>query len=166
MEKILGIAIRVFVVYVYYLILVRVLGKREIGAFSAIDFVVALMLGDMANNMIFQDVTLLEGGAAVAGLGVTHFFNSFLSCRSRHWDRWVGGTSTPLIENGRILERNLRAERLNRSELLSHLRENGITEEDIDEIELTNLEPDGRITVILRPEFRPVQRKDLPGPAR
>lgn len=161
MEKILGIAVRVLVVYVYYLVLVRVLGKREIGAFSPIDFVVALMLGDMANNMIFQEVTLLEGGAAVAALGAVHYLNSLFSCHSRRWDRWVTGTPTPLIQDGRILEKNLRAERLNRDELLSHLRENGVKEEEIGEIELTNLEPDGRITVLYKPEAQPARHQDL-----
>jgi uncharacterized membrane protein YcaP (DUF421 family) len=56
-------------VYFYLLILVRILGKREIGATSVFDLLVALMLGDVVDEVIYGDVTIAEGAVAMAVIG-------------------------------------------------------------------------------------------------
>jgi uncharacterized membrane protein YcaP (DUF421 family) len=157
----LDIALRVVVVYAYFALLVRILGKREIGTFSPIDFVVALVLGDLAGDVIFHQATLTEGAIAAGTLALAHFANSKLSYRFPWWDRIVGGTPTILVEDGAILERSLAAQRMNRDELFSHLREVGIDDTELSEIAVARLEPDGRITVLRKPEERNVQKKDL-----
>src|SRR5262245_35680209 len=111
-------ALRVVVVYAYFALLVRILGKREIGNFSPIDFVVALVLGDLAGDVIFHDATFAQGAVAAGVLALAHFANSALSYRFPRWDRIVGGTPTVLIEDGVIRERGLAAQRMSREELL------------------------------------------------
>ncbi|HXU31301.1 MAG TPA: YetF domain-containing protein [Thermoanaerobaculia bacterium] len=159
----LHIVIRVVFVYAYFAFLVRVLGKREIGTFSPIDFVVALVLGDLAGDVIFNDATLVEGAVAAGTLALAHFANATLSYHIPFWDRIVGGKPTLLVKDGIIQEASLRAQRMNRDELYSHLREVGIDEPDLQEISAARLETDGRITVILKPEERSARRKDLKG---
>jgi uncharacterized membrane protein YcaP (DUF421 family) len=160
-KMLLQIAIRIVFVYVYFAFLVRVLGKREIGTFSPIDFVVALVLGDLAGNVVFNEVTLMEGAVAGGTLALAHFANATLSYHFPLWDRIVGGTATLLVKDGAIQEAGLRAQRMNRDELYSHLREVGIDDTDLPEIAAARLETDGRITVIRKPEERSVRRKDL-----
>jgi uncharacterized membrane protein YcaP (DUF421 family) len=157
----LHIALRIVLVYAYFAFLVRILGKREIGTFSPIDFVVALVLGDLAGDVIFDEATWLQGAVAAGTLALAHFANSTLSYHFPWWDRIASGRPTPLIENGAILEPSLAAQRMSRDELFTHLREVGIDATDLDEIAVARLEPDGRITVIRKPEERTLRRKDL-----
>lgn len=157
----LEIAFRVVFVYVYFAFLVRIVGKREIGTFAPIDFVVALVLGDLAGNLIFAESSLIEGGVAAGTLALAHFANATLSYRFPKWDRFVAGGPTLLVRDGAVLEASLRAQRMTRDELLSHLRGAGLDEPDLPQIAVTRLETDGRITILLKPEERSVKRKDL-----
>ena len=73
-NELLLTALRASFVYFYLLIIVRILGKREIGASSAFDLLVALMLGDVVDEVIYGDVTILQGVIAIvvnaSGCGV------------------------------------------------------------------------------------------------
>jgi len=157
----LKIAVRVVFVYIYFAFLVRVLGKREIGSFSPIDFVVALVLGDLAGDVIFEEATLAQGAVAAGTLALAHFANASLSYHFPRWDRIVRGKPTLLVKDGVIQETSLKAQRINRQELYSHLREKEIEDTDLEEIAVARLETDGRITVIRKPEAQSVRRKDL-----
>ncbi len=83
MNELLSIALRALVVYAYLLVLVRLLGKREIGAFSAFDFVVALILGELADEVIFGNITLAKGAVASGTAAGLHYLNSLITYRSR-----------------------------------------------------------------------------------
>ena len=101
-NELLLTALRASFVYVYLLIIVRVLGKREIGASTAFDLLVALMLGDVVDEVIYGDVTILQGAVSMAIIGVWHLVNSWASFKSKIIDQLTGAPPTVLVKNGRI----------------------------------------------------------------
>lgn len=158
-NELLLTALRASFVYVYLLIIVRVLGKREIGASTAFDLLVALMLGDVVDEVIYGDVTILQGAVAMAIIGVWHLVNSWASFKSKIIDQLTGAPPTVLVKNGRIQHKELAKERLNENELWSGLRLMEV--EDVKEVKQATLEPNGQISVVLEDWAKPVQKQDL-----
>ena len=153
-------ALRASFVYIYLLILVRMLGKREIGASSAFDLLVALMLGDVVDEVIYGDVTIAQGAVAMAIIAVWHLVNSFASFKSKLIDNLTGAPPTVLVKNGRIQHKALAKERLNEEELWQGLRMMDV--DDIKEVKQATLESSGQISVLLEDWAKPVQKQDLP----
>jgi uncharacterized membrane protein YcaP (DUF421 family) len=154
-------ALRASFVYFYLLIIVRLLGKREIGASSAFDLLVALMLGDVVDEVIYGDVTIAEGTVAMAIIGVWHLVNAWASFKSKFIDNLTGAPPTVLVKEGRIQHKALAQERLNEDELFSELRMADVGEDEIEEVKQATLEPNGKISVLLEDWAKPVQKQDL-----
>lgn len=154
-------ALRASFVYIYLLIIVRILGKREIGASSAFDLLVALMLGDVVDEVIYGDVSIAQGAVAMAIIAIWHIVNSFASYKSKLIENLTGAPPTVLVKNGRIQHKALAKERLNENELWSGLRMMDV--DDIKEVKQATLEPNGQISVLLEDWAKPAQKQDLPG---
>jgi uncharacterized membrane protein YcaP (DUF421 family) len=152
-------ALRASFVYLFLLFIVRLLGKREIGNTSAFDLIVALILGEVVDEIIYGDVTILQGVVAIAVTAVWHLVNSWASFKSKIIDQITGAPPTVLIKNGQIQRKNLAKERLNEEELLSELRMMGI--DDLKEVKQATLEPSGKVSVLQEEWAKPVQRQDL-----
>jgi uncharacterized membrane protein YcaP (DUF421 family) len=158
-NELLYTALRASFVYVFLLIVVRLLGKREIGNTTAFDLIVALILGEVVDEIIYGDVTILQGVIAIAVTAIWHTVNSWASFRSEFIDKLTGAPPTVIVKNGQIQRKNLAKERLNEEELLSELRLVGV--EDVKEVKQATLEPNGKISVIQEEWAKPVQRQDL-----
>jgi uncharacterized membrane protein YcaP (DUF421 family) len=159
-QQLLLTALRASLIYFFLLLVVRLLGKREVGNISAFDLIVALMLGEVVDEAIYGDVTILQGGMAIAVIAFWHVANSYASFKSDFIDRLTGGTPTVLIEKGKIKQEALAKERLNEEELFSELRLLGI--DDIKEVKQGTLETNGKISVIKQNWAEPLQKQDLP----
>lgn len=160
-NELLLTALRATFVYFYLLILVRLLGKREIGASSAFDLLVALMLGDVVDEVIYGEVTLAQGAVAMAIIAVWHLVNAFASYKSEFIDKLTGAPPTVLVKNGRIQRKELARERINETELFSGLRLMDV--DDIKEVKQATLEPNGQISVLKEEWAKPLQKQDLSG---
>jgi uncharacterized membrane protein YcaP (DUF421 family) len=153
-------ALRASFVYFFLLLVVRVLGKREIGNTSAFDLIVALILGEVVDEIIYGDVTILQGVIAILVVAIWHLVNSWASFKSDFIDKLTGAPPTVMVKNGQIQRKNLARERLNEEELFSELRLMGV--EDAKEVKQATLEPNGKISVLLEEWAKPVQYQDLP----
>ena len=160
-NELLLMALRATFIYFYMLLLVRILGKREIGASSAFDLLVALMLGDVVDEVIYGEVTVAQGAVAMTIIAVWHLVNAFASYKSDFIDRLTGAPPTVLVKNGRIQRKELGRERLNETELLSGLRLMSV--DDIKEVKQATLEPNGQISVLKEDWAKTLQKQDLPG---
>lgn len=158
-NELLYTALRASFVYLFLLLIVRVLGKREIGSTSAFDLVVALILGEVVDEIIYGDVTILQGVVAIVVVAVWHLLNSWASFKSEFIDRLTGAPPTVLVRNGEIQRKHLAQERLNEDELFSELRMMGV--DDPKEVKQATLEPNGKISVILEDWAKPVQYQDV-----
>ena len=158
-NELLFTALRASFVYFFLLLVIRLLGKREIGNTSAFDLIVALILGEVVDEIIYGDVTILQGVIAIVVVAIWHLVNSWASYKSEIIDKLTGAPPTVMVKNGQIQHKNLAKERLNEDELLSELRMMGVDE--VKEVKQATLEPNGKISVLQEEWARPVQRQDL-----
>lgn len=160
-QDLLMTALRASIVYLFLLVVVRLLGKRSVGNYTAFDLLVALMLGEVVDEAIFGDVSLLKGLLAIAVVAAWHLANAFASYRSTQIDRLTAGTPRVLIEDGKVVDDALAAERMNPEELYSQLRMLQIDRDEIKDIERATLETNGHVSVIKKPAARPLEKGEL-----
>ncbi len=146
--------VRPLVVYFFLLIAFRIAGKRELGQMTPFDLIVLLTISNVLQNAMIGPDNSLTGG--LIG-GLTLFAaNGLIGRLTLHFPglvRVLEGEPTPLIENGRILTRNLRREVMTRSELERAIRKHGLDPEaDLPTIKRALLEQDGTVTIILKSE--------------
>jgi uncharacterized membrane protein YcaP (DUF421 family) len=146
--SLLEIVLRGSAMYLFVLAAMRLL-RRESGALSTADLLVVVMVADAAQNAMASDYhSLTEGAVLVATIFAWNYGLDWLGFRFPRVHRLLNPPPLPLIENGRLLWRNLRAELLTKADLAAHLREQGI--EDFAEVRRCYLEGDGHLSVIKR----------------
>jgi len=141
-------AARAGAVFVIMLIVIRALGKRTVGNFAAFDLIVALMLGEVVDEIIYGDVGFLRGTVAILVIGGAQAGNAWLSWWHRGWDRLLEGTPTIVVRQGRLQDEGMRAERMHGADVIARLRGQGIR--DVREVDLAIVEDDGSVSVIRR----------------
>ena len=154
-------AARGLLVYVAMLVVIRLLGKRTVGNFTAFDLLVALMLGEVVDEIIYGDVSLAQGFIAILVVAAAKYATGWLS----YWDHGLNkvfeGAPTELVKNGELVRKNLRAEMMNEKEVMAALRLQGIT--DLREVKLALMEVDGVVSVIREEWAEPLQKADIFG---
>ena len=154
--------VRTVILYVVLIASVRIMGKRQIGQMEPTEFVVAMLIADLA-AVPMQDgaIPLLSGIVpllTVLGLELTF---SFLVMKSLALRRCLCGRPVILIDNGRVSQDNLRRTRVTIEELMSHLRQKDVL--DIGSVQYAILETDGNLSVFPYPESEiPAKRQSLP----
>ena len=151
--------IRTILLYLVLIFGMRLLGKRQIGQLEPSEFVVAMLIADLA-SIPMQDPGLpLHAGLVpiltVLGLELTL---SGLVMRSVLFRRVFCGKPVILVENGKLLQKNMRSTRVSLDELTSHLREKGIL--DLNTVQYAILETDGELSVFPYPKDSPATAKD------
>lgn len=135
--------------YASVVLLLRVTGKRTLSKLNAFDLVVTVALGStLASVITSKSVPLAEGVAALALLILLQLVVTWLSVRSRWFDRMIKAEPTLLLRKGELLHEAMRRERVNKDEVLSAIRAAG--GRDLDEAEAVFLETDGTLAAILR----------------
>ena len=143
-------ALRTLVVYLAILILLRFTGKRTLAQLNSFDLVVLLLLSNVVQNAIIGNETSLPGGVLGAVILLTaNYVLVRLTFRHRWLNRLLQGTSTPLYEDGRVRQRNLRHELITREELLAALRRESL---ELDDVERVDLEPEGTLNAKPKPK--------------
>ena len=158
-EELWWTAGRALAVYVLLLFVIRLLGKRTIGNFAAFDLLVALMLGELVDEIIYGDVAFWQGGLAIAVIAGAEAGNSWLTWWHRGLARVLEGSPTVIVRDGSMDERGMRAERMNPPEVMGHLRSHGVR--DLREVALAVVEDDGTVSVIRRTWAEAATRADV-----
>lgn len=152
-------ALRALAVYFLMLVVIRVLGKRTVGNFAAFDLLVALMLGEVVDEIIYGDVSMAQGFVAIGVVSGLHYVNAWLCYWDHGLDAILEGTPTPIVRNGEMVVKGMRAERMNAKAVRHELRLQGV--DDIREVKLAMVETDGVISVIKEDWAEAVQKADL-----
>jgi len=144
----MDIVVRGAVAYVFILLLMRVVGRRELSTLQPFDLIMLVVIGDLIQQGVTQNDFSVVGLLLAGGtIGVLQMAVSWLGFRS---PRRVGivleGEPMVLVEDGKLIERNLRRERLTEDELLGDARRDNIS--GLDQIEWAILETGGEITFI------------------
>lgn len=150
-------ALRGAVVYFAILLLLRLAGKRQVGQMSASDFVVLLLISNAVQNSMTGGDNSITGGVVLAAtLVALGSLFSYLTYRSKRLENLIEGTPRILVHHGKLVEANLRKERLSAYELRTMLRHQGV--HAFEELQEAVLESDGSLSVI--------RKSDLPAQAR
>jgi uncharacterized membrane protein YcaP (DUF421 family) len=152
-------AARAAAVYVMMLIVIRALGKRTVGNFSAFDLLVALMLGEVVDEIIYGDVRFLQGTVAVVAIGALAYADAWLAYFDHGLESVLEGKPTIVIRDGEFDRTGMRSERMNEKDLLGHLRAQGI--HDMREVHLAVVEHDGSVSVLKHRWAEPAQKGDV-----
>ena len=158
-NELLLTAARAAAVYVLMLAVVRALGKRTIGNFSAFDLLVALMLGEVVDEIIYGDVRFIQGTVAIVAIGALTYADSWLSYLNHGINNLLEGKPTVVLRHGAFDREGMRAERMNEADVIAHLRSAGVR--DIREVKLAVLERDGSVSIIKESWAEFAQKADV-----
>ena len=151
--------IRTAFLYLVLILSVRMMGKRQIGQMEASEFVVTMLVANLA-SIPMQDAAIpLYAGLlpilVVLGMELTL---SGLILRSVLIRRFFCGKPVILIDNGKILMENLRRTRVTLDELTGHLRQKDVL--DVQTVQFAILETDGSLSVFPFPKHRPATARE------
>jgi uncharacterized membrane protein YcaP (DUF421 family) len=165
LHELLLTSARAFAVYALMLVVIRLLGKRTVGNFSAFDLLIALMLGEVVDEIIYGDVRFLQGSVAIVTLAALAAADSWASYACRGLQGILEGTPTVIVRNGEFQKRGMRTERMNERDVMAMLRLQGV--QDLREVHLAVVETDGEVSVLKHPWAEPAQKSDVdPGEKR
>jgi uncharacterized membrane protein YcaP (DUF421 family) len=143
----MDIVLRAAVLYVFILLVTRVVGRRELSSLSPFDLILLIVLGDAIQQGLTQDDYSVTGAMiAVSTLASLQVLTSYLSFRSQRARKVLEGQPIVLIENGKIIERNLKRERMTEDEIADEMRTNQIG--SFAEVKWGILESNGSISFV------------------
>ena len=151
--------IRTIVLYLVLIFCVRLMGKRQIGQMEPSEFVVTMLVANLAAIPMQNEGLPLYGGLVpmLTVLGM-ELLLSGITMRSIRLRKLLCGKPVILIEHGRILQQNLRATRVTLDELTGHLREKDVL--DIRSVQYAILETNGNLSVFPFPSEVPASAKE------
>lgn len=151
--------LRTLLLYIVLVLTVRLMGKRQIGEMEPSEFVVTMLIANLA-AIPMQDtaIPLLSGLVPILVILSVELILAVLSLRCIRIRSFFCGKPVVLMENGKILEKNLQKTRVNLDELTMHLREKDIF--DLTEVKYAILETNGQLSTLLYAKDRPASAKD------
>lgn len=151
--------VRTIVLYALLILAVRLMGKRQIGELEPSEFVVTMLVANLA-AIPMQDgaIPLYSGMVPILTVLGMELVLSGVILRSVTLRRLLCGKPVILINHGRILQDNLRRTRVTLDELTRQLREKDVL--DIRTVEYAILETDGSVSVFPYPKDRPASAKE------
>ena len=156
----LVIFLRSIVLYIIVLIVMRLMGKREIGQLQPFELAISIMIADLASTpMADAGIPISNGIIPILALLVMHLIITMFNIKSIRAREILCGKPSILIYRGRIDEKMLRKERFTINELEERLRGNNVV--NIGDVEYAILETSGQITVIQKPEKKTPTVEDL-----
>ena len=150
---------RTIFLYAVLLVVVRLMGKRQIGQMEPTEFVVTMMVANLATiPMEDKNMTISDGLIPIFTVLGAELLLAFLSLKSMLFRKLLCGKPVILIENGNIMQKNLKKNRITLDELTGHLREKDVL--DIRSVQYAILETNGNLSVFPYPEARPATAKE------
>ena len=149
----LTIFIRAILLYIIVLTVMRLMGKREIGQLEPFEFVISIMIADLASiPMTESGIPITNGIVPILGLLVMNLTISVLNMKSIWARKILSGKPSILIYRGKIDEKTLKKERFTINELQERLRGDNVI--NLGDVEYAILETNGQVTVIQKPNKR------------
>ncbi|RAW12646.1 MULTISPECIES: DUF421 domain-containing protein [Paenibacillus] len=160
MEETWVVAVRSIIAFLTLIIYTRVLGKQQMGNLTYFDYINGITIGSIAGTF----ATDLSSKAWIHFVALTIFtiitiIFQYITLKNRTISKLMDSDPTLVIQNGKILEQNLHKMRVKFDELTMMLRQKDVF--DITTLDYAILEPDGSLSVVLKPENQPVTAKDM-----
>ena len=156
----LDIVIRSVVAFAYLFILTKIIGKRQIRQITYIEYIVGISIGSIAAYMATDmDGPIYHSLIALTIFALFPVLLEWLSLKSKKVRNIVQGNATILIKDGKILEDNLKSERMTTEDLLEHLRMKDVFR--VADVEFALMEASGDLSVLLKSQNQPVTPQHL-----
>ncbi len=155
MSEIMLILIRSIGAFLLLLLMARIMGKKQISQLTFFDYCVGITIGSIAATMsVDQNIKIVNGLLSLFIWGLFPIILAYIGMKSRIFSNITDGKATILIENGEVLEKNMRKNVLTINELILLLREKGVFK--ISDVEMAVLETNGQLSVMLKTDQQPV----------
>jgi len=152
--------IRAIILYIIVLVVMRFMGKREIGQLQPFELVISIMIADLASiPMTETGIPITRGIIPIFGLLFAHLIISLINLKSIKAREIICGKPRILIYRGKIDEKALIKERFTINELEEQLRDKDVF--NIGDVEYAILETSGQLTVIQKPNKRTTTPEDF-----
>ncbi len=160
MEDILRTIIRSILLIIGLFIITKLLGKKQLSSLSFFEYIVGITVGDIAGTLSMDpELSLRDGIASLMIWSFVPLAISLISLRSRAFREIVEGKSTTFIQNGNILEKNMRKEKYSIDELLEQLRKKSVFR--VADVEFASLDSNGELSVLLKKAKQPLKYGDF-----
>lgn len=139
--------LRVGFIYVFLLLVLRVMGKRELSQLTPLELVLLLLIPEIvAQGVVREDFSITNAVVAVTTLTSLVFVTSVLSYRFKGFGGFLEGSPSLLVRRGRFLPDEMARERVPPEEIVSEMRRAGV--EHLEDVRWAVLEPGGKIAII------------------
>lgn len=152
--------VRAVILYVIVILLIRLMGKRQIGELQPSELVITILVSEIASiPMQDNSIPILNSVVALFVLVALEIISSVLSLKSHKIRSYMQGHPVIVIRNGVIDYKSLGKLRMTVNDLISALRQKDVF--DLSQISYAIFETNGKISVLLKPEFRNSTASDL-----
>ena len=157
------ILIRTVIVYAFLMIAIKIMGKRQIGEIQISEFVITLLIAELAAYSVMDtDIPLIYMAIPIITLLAAEVISSYIGSKNSKIKSLLGPSPCFLIEKGAINQKKMNEVRFTVNELISEIRLKGYS--DITEIDYAILESNGKLSVIPKAEYKnaTIQQLNLP----
>jgi uncharacterized membrane protein YcaP (DUF421 family) len=143
----MDISLRAIALFLFVLVLTRVMGRRELSSLAPFDLIVLIVLGDAIQQGLTQDDYSVTGALiAITTITLMQRVTSFVSFRFPFMRRVLEGEPIVIVQDGQLIERNIRRERLTPADVSEEARLQQI--DSLEKVKWAVLEPNGSISFI------------------
>ena len=143
----MDIVVRGIVLFIFVSVVMRIVGRRELSSLGAIDLVLLIVLGDAIQQGLTQDDYSVTGAMiAVSTIALMQVSLSYVGFRFRRLRPMLEGEPIVIVQDGHVIERNLRRDRITLDEVQEQARQQQIG--SLDDVAWAVLEPNGKISFL------------------
>lgn len=152
--------IKGILIYVLALILSKLIGIKIISQMNFFDFIVGVSVGSMiAKIIINKDHVVFSGIVALVTFALLTILTSYLNLKSYSARRIINAKTLILVENGRIIDKNLKRLRITINELMMKLREKDVF--NLEDVQFAIMESNGQLSVLIKANKQPITPYDM-----
>ena len=158
--ELLDVTVRAISSLITLFLVTKMLGKKQVSQLSLFDYVIGISIGNFAAEMTINlEANEINGIWAVILFGLVAYLISILTMKSIWLRRFFMGTPTLLVQNGKILEANLKKVKFDINDMLEEIRIAGYF--DLSQVEYAIMEANGTLSILPKSDYKPLTPKDM-----
>ena len=159
-SELLNVTIRAILSLITLFLITKMLGKKQVSQLSLFDYVIGISIGNFAAEMTINlESNEINGIWAVILFGLFAYLVSYLTMKSIVLRRFFMGAPTVIIQDGKILEKNLKKVKFDINDMLEEIRSAGYF--DLSQVEYAVMEANGKLSILPKSEYRPLTPNDM-----
>ena len=158
--EVLDVIFRSFISLITLFLVTKALGKKQVSQLSLFDYVIGISIGNFAAEAtINTESQYMNGIVSVLMFGLVAYLINYTTMKSMRLRRFFMGVPTILIQDGKLINNNLKKVKFDLNDLLEECRSKNYF--DISQIKYAIMEVNGDISILPKDEYRNVTLKDM-----